>query len=752
MGKRQGIVRSTSAAPADSFPDDAASAFASAKLRALGWALAAIVALCLLVMLGSLAATHRESTAIATEREQQQVRNALVTSIGDMRSDLTSITFWDEAAERTGVAFDAKWADENVGVWLARYYSVDESFVLSNSGTPLAAYRGANPAALADFRRYRPFVQPMLQRLRGQLRAYRPGRPGHAFGVVDGGQQRLDVAQVVTVDGFPHVVVVAPILPDFGHIGGPLEHPAMLVASYRFDGKLLRTIGRDLMIGGLHVSPRQKPAADGLNRLPIAVAGSDAPLELRWTLQSGGTDLVRRSLPVVAALLVIMLLAGLAGSRFVRDSAQQLYTSRIEAMQDELTRLPNRRHLTRLVEQSSSDGPPFALLFIDLDRFKHVNDLWGHSAGDELICEAAARLTAIAGVGRAARFGGDEFVLMVMGDRDDALATGEAVLAALRQPFSVGVNVIVLAGSVGIGFYPEHGRSAAELMRKADLALYRAKSLGKDRVVVFDNSMDGALRERQALEHDLRRAVAAGELSVDYQPQFGRDHDRPVGVEALARWRLPDGRTIQPGTFVPLAEDLGLIATIDTMILELACAQAAQWPGLVLAVNVSPGQLHSPSYAEEVLGSLRRTGLPPERLHLEITETALFGHMGQVAQTVASLRAAGVRFAIDDFGTGFSSLDRLRMLKLDGMKIDRSFVADLGRNPDCPSLITSMVALGHALGLTVTAEGVETEEQLALLKLAGCDEFQGNLLSPPVAPSAILPLLGPRSAPVTVRA
>jgi sensor domain CHASE-containing protein len=281
MGKRQGIGGSTQLALADSLPADAASAFASAKLRALGWALAAIVALCLLVMLGSLAATHRESTAIATEREQQQVRNALATSIGDMRSDLTSITFWDEAAERTGVRFDPKWADENVGVWLARYYSVDESFVLSDAGTPLAAYRGASPAALSDFKRYRPFVLPMLQRVRGQLRAYRPGRPGQAYGVVDVGPRRLDVAQVVTVDGFPHVLVVAPILPDFGHIGGPLEHPAMLVASYRFDGKLLRTIGGDLMIGGLHVSPRRKLGADGLNHLPIAVAGSGAPLELR---------------------------------------------------------------------------------------------------------------------------------------------------------------------------------------------------------------------------------------------------------------------------------------------------------------------------------------------------------------------------------------------------------------------------------------------------------------------------------------
>jgi EAL domain-containing protein (putative c-di-GMP-specific phosphodiesterase class I) len=197
---------------------------------------------------------------------------------------------------------------------------------------------------------------------------------------------------------------------------------------------------------------------------------------------------------------------------------------------------------------------------------------------------------------------------------------------------------------------------------------------------------------------------------------------------------------------------LGLIATIDAMILELACAQAVHWPGLTLAVNVSPGQLHSPGYADRVLASLRAAGLPPGRLRLEITETALFGHMGQVAQTVESLRAAGVRFAIDDFGTGFSSLDRLRMLKLDEMKIDRSFVADLGRNADSPSLITSMIALGHALGLSVTAEGVETEEQLELLKLAGCDEFQGNLLSPPVAASAIPPLIDSRSAPAAVPA
>lgn len=735
-------------------PPGDASEFASAKLRALGWALAAIISLCLLVMLGSLVATHRESVAIATEREQHQVENALSTTIGDMRSDLTSVTFWDEAAERTGVRFDPRWTDENVGLWLARYYSADESFVLTDKGAPLAAYRGGKRVSHDAFARYGTYTAPMIAAVRARVATYRPGNPKQAFGAIKAGglRQRLDAAQIVMVDGIPRVLIVAPILPDFGHLGAPLAHPALLVASFRLDGKLFQTIGRDLLISGLAVSPRHMPLADGRNRLPLTVAGSKVPLDLRWTLQSRGTDLIKRSLPIVAALFLVMLLASLVGSRFVRESAQALYTSRIEAMQDELTGLPNRRRLTRLVEEAVERGAPFALLFVDLDRFKDVNDLWGHAAGDELIREAAARLTAIAGPEGVGRFGGDEFVLLVDGDRAAATRTGEAVLAALREPFAVGVNVIVLAGSVGVALYPDHGLVAAELMRKADLALYRAKTLGKDRVIAFDSSMDGALQERQALERDLRHAVAAHELSVDYQPQFGRGDGALVGVEALARWRRPDGRVIEPGTFVPLAEDLGLIARIDAMILELACAQAAQWPGIMLAVNVSPGQLHSPGYAEAVLATLARTGLPPQRLRLEITETALFGHMGQVAQTVADLRASGVKFAIDDFGTGFSSLDRLRMLKLDGMKIDRSFVADLGTNPDVPSLISSMVALGHALGLTVTAEGVETEEQFALLQLAGCDEFQGNLLSRPIGPAAVTPLLGRRCVPEPLRA
>jgi len=728
---------------------------AAAKLKALGWVLAAIAGLCLLVTLGTLAATQRESVAIATEREQQQVHNALETKIGDLRANLTSVTFWDEAAARTGVRFDRSWVDENIGVWMARYYGVDESFVLTADGTAAAADAGATPTAARAFARYQPYVAPMTEALRGRLVDYRPGAPERAYGAVQSGadRHRLDAARLVMVDGQARVLIVAPILPDFGHLSGALTHPALLVVSYRLDGRLLHIVGRDLLIDDLHVAAGAGRAAGGpVNRLALRVEGSAAPLVLTWTLQSRGTDLLRRALPAVAALLLVMLLASVVGARFVRESAEHLYSIRSEALRDELTGLPNRRHLTQMAEALVSSATPFALLFVDLDRFKHVNDLWGHAAGDDLIREAAMRLVAIAGASRVARFGGDEFVLVVEGDRGTAEATGAAVLAALREPFSLGANVIVLAGSVGIALMPAHGPAAADLMRKADLALYRAKTLGKDRCVLFDESMDGALRERQALERDLRRAVKGRELSVAYQPQFGRGDGALVGVEALARWRRPDGEVIEPGVFVPLAEDLGLIGTIDAMILEMACAQAVQWPALILAVNVSPGQLHSPGYADSVLGTLARTGLPAQRLRLEITETALFGHMGQVAQTVAALRTAGVRFAIDDFGTGFSSLDRLRMLTLDGMKIDRSFVADLGRNPDCPALISSMVALGHALGLTVTAEGVETEEQFALLQLAGCDEFQGNLLSAPVRPEAIAPLLDRRCRPAPLRA
>ncbi|WP_162789205.1 MULTISPECIES: putative bifunctional diguanylate cyclase/phosphodiesterase [Sphingomonas] len=745
MGTLRPFPSTVRTAPASSLPLGDVSAFASAKMKALGWALAAMVSLCLLVMLGSLAATHRESVAIATEREQQQVRNALIATVGDMRADLTSVTFWDEAAQHTGVKFDPKWTDENVGVWLAKYYSVDESFVLTDRGGLLASYLGPRRSAAASFDRYRPLVAPVVAQLRRQLHSYQPGQPDLAFGAAKLGtsHQRLDFARLVMVEDSPRVVIVAPILPDFGHVG-PVRHPAMLVASFRLDGKLFRTIGRELMIDGLRVSRRAAPLPPRSNRLPIIIAGSAAPLDLRWTLQPVGTDLLRRSLPVVATLSLLMLVAGVGGARFVRDSARQLYRSRVQAMQDELTGLPNRRHLTRLVEEMTGKAAPFALLFVDLDRFKDVNDLWGHAAGDEVIREAAARLTAIAGAERVARFGGDEFVLVVAGGRDAAAATGQAVLAALRQPFAVAANMIVLAGSVGVAVFPDHGPAATDLMRKADLALYRAKELGKDRVIAFDDGMDGALRERQTLERDLRRAVAERELSVDFQPQFGRADEGLIGIEALARWRRADGRTIEPGTFVPLAEELGLIAAIDALVLEQACVEAVQWPELMLAVNVSPGQLHSPGYAEQVLATLERTGLPARRLRLEITETALFGHMGQVAQTVAELRSHGVHFAIDDFGTGFSSLDRLRMLKLDGMKIDRSFVADLVRNPDCPALISSMVALGHALGLTVTAEGVETDEQYALLQLAGCDEYQGNLLSLPVGATEVAALLDTR--------
>jgi predicted signal transduction protein with EAL and GGDEF domain len=290
-----------------------------------------------------------------------------------------------------------------------------------------------------------------------------------------------------------------------------------------------------------------------------------------------------------------------------------------------------------------------------------------------------------------ARFGGDEFVVLVEGDRPEAEKIADEILRRLREPHAVEGTSVVLAGSIGIALSPEHGVTASELMRRADLALYRAKELGKDRLVLFNHEMDHSLQARQQLEQDLRAAIDAGEISVVYQPQVCRDSGRMIGVEALARWCHVTRGDVSPAVFVPIAEEAGLIRHLDRLVLRSACSAAAHWDDIMVSVNVSPIELRAPTYASEVRHVLLETGLPPRRLKLEITETALLTSASTAAKIVQELRAMGVKLTLDDFGTGYSSLDHLRTLKLDGMKIDRSFVANSGSDADSHRTIEALI-------------------------------------------------------------
>ncbi|EYC49843.1 diguanylate cyclase [Hylemonella gracilis str. Niagara R] len=417
------------------------------------------------------------------------------------------------------------------------------------------------------------------------------------------------------------------------------------------------------------------------------------------------------------------------------------------AFYDPLTGLPNRRlmleRLRHALDSHERQARTGALLFIDLDNFKQLNDTLGHDMGDRQLCEVAQRLSALVRKGDTlARLGGDEFVLMLEDlsvDYAEAAAQAEAIarkmLLAVQQPWTLGDRSHHGSCSIGIALFHEP-ISVDELLKRADLAMYQAKAEGRGTLRFFDPLMQTAISQRAALESALREGLERGQFHVHYQSQDAAD-GRLIGAEALLRWQHPQRGWVSPGEFIAVAESTNLIVPLGRWVLEQACRTLSSWAArpataaLTLAVNVSARQFHDPAFVPDLRALLAETGAPADRLKLEITESLLINNMEDVVEKMAEIQALGVRFALDDFGTGYSSLAYLQRLPLDQLKIDRSFVRDLESNPNDAAIARTIVALAHSLGLQVVAEGVETEVQRELLGQMGCDACQGYLFGRP---------------------
>lgn len=408
------------------------------------------------------------------------------------------------------------------------------------------------------------------------------------------------------------------------------------------------------------------------------------------------------------------------------------------AHHDDLTGLPNRALFRKQLEavlhdHSSRDG--VALLYLDLDRFKDVNDTLGHPVGDELLRIVARRLLDVCGSSHpVCRLGGDEFAVIFTAPKlaEAAEELSNRLVAECRAPASVDGRPVSVGASIGIAF--ANGQDADGLLKAADLALYQAKALGRGAHCVFTPNMATELQARVALEQDLRRALDHEQFEIAYQPIYDLASGRPSGFEALLRWFHPDRGHVSPGEFIPAAEKAGLIPEIGSFVIRRACADIAPLPEhLRIAINLSPLQIVSGSVVELIAGVLQETGLAPPRLELEVTETAFAGNDQSVADNLASLRQLGAQIVLDDFGTGYSSLSHLRNYPLSKIKIDQSFVREMGTRSDCAAIVSTVVELAGRLGMSTTAEGVETEEQLELVRRAGCTQAQGYLLGRPQA-------------------
>ena len=424
-------------------------------------------------------------------------------------------------------------------------------------------------------------------------------------------------------------------------------------------------------------------------------------------------------------------------------------TLRHVASHDALTGLPNRASLQRAmslaIKRSKRHQKRFAVIFVDLDHFKRINDTLGHGFGDALIRACAERLTTVLREDdTVARFGGDEFVLLVenLSKSTDAAMVAEKILDCCAQPFVIDGHELHVGASLGLSVYPEDGANGEALLKNADTAMYRAKDKGRGAYEFYAPQMNAQGSERLLLESGLRHALERGEFELHYQPKMDLGTRAVVGVEALMRWRHPVLGLVSPAQFIPIAEETGLIVPMGLWALRTACADAVDWqqrglPPVQMSVNLSVRQFSSRTLVEDIAAALHDSGLNPNLLELEITESVMMTNPDSAAALLQRIRDLGVGLAIDDFGTGYSSLSYLRRFPLTTVKIDRSFVKDLASNPDAPALTAGIVTLAHGLRMKVVAEGVETIEQLNCLRDNGCDEIQGFWLCKPVPPDDV---------------
>ncbi len=423
------------------------------------------------------------------------------------------------------------------------------------------------------------------------------------------------------------------------------------------------------------------------------------------------------------------------------------------ARHDDLTGLPNRMQLMTRVEESllrARRDAPFALLCIDLDHFKQVNDTLGHPIGDRLLREVTARLQAtVRDTDLVARLGGDEFAITQdnAAQPESVTALARRIVATIGAPYVIDGHRIVVGASIGIALAPQDGATAEALLKAADLALYRAKAEGRGAWCFFEPEMDARMQQRRRLEMDLRAALEEDRFELLYQPLMDMQTMRLSGFEALLRWRDTSGALIPPSDFIPLAEETGLIVPLGEWVLNKACATAATWPSdVTVAVNVSAVQFRMPQFVDMVAAALAATGLPPSRLELEVTETIMLqDNVATVAQ-LHRLRRLGVRISMDDFGTGYSSLSYLRSFPFDKIKIDRSFVRDVADKGEARAIVRAIAGLGASLGMRTTAEGVESGEQLARLRAEGCTDAQGYLFGKPMPVDAVDTFIAEASA------
>jgi diguanylate cyclase (GGDEF)-like protein len=728
-------------------------------------AFVALPAACLagaLVLFGvwSMWITIEKSDEASRARQEREVRLAIGATLDRLAQGQVGIAIWDQAVDHVRTPKpDAEWLDQNVGTWLNYVFRHDLDVIIDGTDRPVYAMQKGECAGPQAFAQIKTSVTPLVLAARGKSgvpanpHERLPNRELHPDSTVRTSDLSIHATDLVEINGRAALASVMQITSGTRDVDAPGTEPLLVSIRY-LNSAWLDELRQDRGILAPSITKAPPPRGSAEYSIPLTSFRGEHIGYFSWRPEMPGKVILRtvglEGGTILVGLLGVLaaLVAGVAGL-MARDaeSIVALEEARIElqateaqaqylANHDSLTSLPNRgafgNFVAKAIDEAGADRP-LAVMLLDLDRFKQVNDTLGHLAGDQLIQAAAIRILACVGEHDVvARLGGDEFAICMVAcsDTDCLVKAAEAIGRELRKPFEIVGSVVHVSSSIGIACCGSSGGDVIELIRKADTAMYRAKEEGGDTYRFFTAEMDESTANRRIIEDDLRAALCAGnQLFVEYQPKLNAADSSVIGLEALVRWQHPTRGMLAPDAFISVAEDCGLIDELGNWVLAQACQVASRWPTLSVAVNLSPIQFRDPQLSRSIRTIVQDAGIEPEQVELEVTEGILVEDDELVRATLKDLRESGFRIALDDFGTGYSSLSYLKKFKVDRLKIDRTFVKRLGQDAEANAIVQAVIALGHAMQLSVTAEGVETREQESLLQVAGCNELQGYLFS-----------------------
>ncbi|WP_332305303.1 putative bifunctional diguanylate cyclase/phosphodiesterase [Rhizobium sp. GR12] len=691
------------------------------------------------LVLSALSQVREKANSLDNARSRETTAGALVTFREQLGATLNDYAAWDDAADYVYAPDRFDWVASNYGDMTVNSDLFDTAVVLDEGGKVQMAYQNGKPVAWKPDAYFGAGLREMVER----VRSMRPGVSSQVTGFIE-------TRDGVAAAGVALVRLKSGALPQVG------AERRYLIFARHLRQATVDKLARNYVVEGLELQYGDGPAP---NHVDIVNPLGNVLARLVWRSHLPGDVSFHEARPVVFTalgiagtfFLVLLIIGSATLDRLKADEA----AAREDALRDRLSGLSNRAglfsRLDRMVGKARHDKSDIKLLYLDLDGFKEINDSYGHAAGDRLIKGVAAALRVLMPEGAVlARLGGDEFAIAIQGN--DVWSEGrklcQALLELFTEPFSIGERVASIGCSIGTSVSRSGDITGEELLRRADMAMYQAKENGRGRFVSYELKMDALREEKLQLEADLRYAILNDEISVVYQPVVSAATRCITGVEALARWQRPGYGFVPPDIFIAAAETSGLIDRLGLLVLRKACETAGQWPSIKLSVNISPVQFRNPAFSGHITDILAATQTPTARLRLEMTEGYFIQHPERASAAIDKLKQLGLHIALDDFGAGFASVGYLRRFGFDRMKIDRSLVMALEKGGRSLEMLQATVALAKSLDIPVTAEGVETEEQAAILHLCGCDELQGYLFSKPVAAEEITAMLEEQTAPL----